>query len=139
MKDTPWYHHTGPVTNFFSLREGLAMLAEQGLEKSWKLHKENALYLYEGLEKLGLKLYVKDEAIRLPTVTTVEVPQGYEWKDITAFLMKNYDIEIAGGLGPSAGKVLRIGLMGYNSSKTNVDLVLVALKDALQQCHKNKI
>lgn len=133
------YHHTGPVTNFFSLREGLAMLAEQGLEKSWKLHKENALYLYEGLEKLGLKLYVKDEAIRLPTVTTVEVPQGYEWKDITAFLMKNYDIEIAGGLGPSAGKVLRIGLMGYNSSKTNVDLVLVALKDALQQCHKNKI
>ncbi|XP_078521756.1 alanine--glyoxylate aminotransferase [Lissotriton helveticus] len=133
------YHHTGPVTNFFSLREGLAILAEQGLEKSWKLHKENALYLYEGLEKLGLKLYVKDEAIRLPTVTTVEVPQGYEWKDITTFLMKNYDIEIAGGLGPSAGKVLRIGLMGYNSSKTNVDLVIVALKDALQQCHKNKI
>ncbi|KAJ1089514.1 hypothetical protein NDU88_002665 [Pleurodeles waltl] len=133
------YHHTGPITNFFSLREGLAMLAEQGLENSWKLHKENALYLYEGLEKLGLKLYVKDEAIRLPTVTTVEVPQGYEWKDITAFLMKNYSIEIAGGLGPSAGKVLRIGLMGYNSTKANVDLVLVALKDALQQCHKNKI
>ncbi|XP_006276181.2 alanine--glyoxylate aminotransferase isoform X1 [Alligator mississippiensis] len=133
------YHHTPPVNNFFSLREGLAILAEQGLENSWKLHKENCLYLHEGLQKLGLKLFVKEEVARLPTVTTIVVPEGYDWKEITEFLMNKYAIEITGGLGPSVGKVLRIGLMGYNSTKFNVNRVLHALKDALQHCHKSKM
>nr|XP_033815504.1 serine--pyruvate aminotransferase [Geotrypetes seraphini] len=133
------YHHTGPVTNFFSLREGLAMLVEQSLEKSWQLHKDNALYLHQGLEKLGIKLFVKDQAVRLPTVTTISVPEGYDWMEITSYIMKKHSIEITGGLGPSTGKVLRIGLMGYNSTRANVDRVLHALKDALQHCHKNKI
>ncbi|XP_063771847.1 alanine--glyoxylate aminotransferase [Pseudophryne corroboree] len=133
------YHHTGPVTSFFCLREGLAILAEQGLERSWDIHRENALRLHKGLEALGLKLFVKDPALRLPTVTTVSVPNGYDWKDIITYIMKNHSIEITGGLGPSSGKVLRIGLMGYNSTKTNVDRVLDALRDALQHCTKNKM
>ncbi|XP_069583833.1 alanine--glyoxylate aminotransferase [Ranitomeya imitator] len=133
------YHHTGPVTNFYTLREGLAILAEKGLEHSWEIHRENALKLYKGLEDLGLKLFVKDPALRLPTVTTICVPDGYDWKDITTYIMKNHSIEITGGLGPSTGKVLRIGLMGYNSTKTNVDRVLNALRDALQRCPKNKM
>ncbi|KAG9494364.1 alanine--glyoxylate aminotransferase [Eleutherodactylus coqui] len=133
------YHHTGPVTNFYSLREGLAILAETGLERSWEIHRENALRLYKGLEDLGLKLFVKDPALRLPTVTTISAPEGYDWKEITTYIMKNHGIEITGGLGPSTGKVLRIGLMGYNSTKTNVDRVLNALRDALQHCSKNKM
>ncbi|XP_018423412.1 PREDICTED: serine--pyruvate aminotransferase isoform X2 [Nanorana parkeri] len=133
------YHHTGPVTNFYSLREGLAILAEKGLECSWEQHRETALRFHKGLEDLGLKLFVKDPALRLPTVTTVKVPDGYDWKDITTYIMKKYSIEITGGLGPSAGKVLRIGLMGYNATKVNVDRVLEALRDALQHCPKNKM
>ncbi|KAM8953869.1 alanine--glyoxylate aminotransferase [Pelodytes ibericus] len=133
------YHHTGPITNFFTLREALAVLAEKGLERSWALHQENALRLQKGLQDLGLSLFVKDPELRLPTVTTVSIPSGYDWKDITTYVMKNYSIEISGGLGPSSGKVIRIGLMGYNSTKTNVDRVLEALRDALQHCPKNKM
>ncbi|XP_053314497.1 alanine--glyoxylate aminotransferase isoform X2 [Spea bombifrons] len=133
------YHHTGPITNLYSLREGLAILAEKGLENSWAMHRENALSLHKGLEGLGLQLFVKDPVLRLPTVTTVTVPSGYEWKDITTYIMKKHSIEITGGLGPSTGKVLRIGLMGYNSTKANVDRVLEALRDALQHCAKNKM
>lgn len=133
------YHHTGPVTNFYSLREGLAILAEKGLERSWEQHREIALTFHKGLEALGLKLFVKDPALRLPTVTTIQVPDGYQWKDITTYIMGKYSIEITGGLGPSAGKVLRIGLMGYNATKANVDRVLEALRDALQHCPKNKM
>uniref|UniRef100_A0A8C5QAS2 Alanine--glyoxylate aminotransferase n=1 Tax=Leptobrachium leishanense TaxID=445787 RepID=A0A8C5QAS2_9ANUR len=133
------YHHTGPITNFFTLREGLAILAEKGLEPSWQMHRENTLRLHKGLEALGLKLFVKDPELRLPTVTTVSVPVGYEWKDIITYLMKNHSIEITGGLGPSAGKVFRIGLMGYNSTQANVDRVLDALRDALKHCPKSKI
>uniref|UniRef100_A0A6I8N1F9 Alanine--glyoxylate aminotransferase n=1 Tax=Ornithorhynchus anatinus TaxID=9258 RepID=A0A6I8N1F9_ORNAN len=133
------YHHTTPVISLYSLREGLAILAEQGLEKSWKHHEEVTQYLYEELQKLGLKLFVKEPEVRLPTVTTVAVPEGYNWKDIVDFLMNKYGIEITGGLGPSIGMVLRIGLLGYNCSRANVDKVIQALREALKQCPKNKI
>ncbi|XP_006637739.1 alanine--glyoxylate and serine--pyruvate aminotransferase a [Lepisosteus oculatus] len=133
------YHHTGPVSGFFSLRESLAIMAEQGLEKSWKQHQEVAEYLHQGLENLGLKLFVKEKHLRLPTVTTITVPQGYDWKEITAYVMKHHSMEITGGLGPSIGMVLRVGLMGYNCNKTNADHVLQALGDALKHCHKSKV
>uniref|UniRef100_A0A8D0EC57 Alanine--glyoxylate aminotransferase n=1 Tax=Salvator merianae TaxID=96440 RepID=A0A8D0EC57_SALMN len=133
------YHHTAPINTFFCLREALAILVEKGLENSWKLHKENSLYLCAGLQKLGLQLFVKELDARLPTVNTVYVPEGYDWKEITGYIMKKHGIEVSGGLGPSAGKVLRIGLMGYNSTKYNVDRVLQALEDALQHCLKNKL
>ncbi|CDR00797.1 unnamed protein product, partial [Oncorhynchus mykiss] len=55
------YHHTAPVSAFYSLRESLAILAEQGLENSWQRHKEVAEYFHEGLENIGLKLFVKDK------------------------------------------------------------------------------
>uniref|UniRef100_A0A8V1A3D6 Alanine--glyoxylate aminotransferase n=1 Tax=Gallus gallus TaxID=9031 RepID=A0A8V1A3D6_CHICK len=78
-------------------------------------------------------------AARLPTVTTVRVPEGYNWKDITTFLMDKHNIEISGGLGPTAGKVLRIGLMGHNATQDNVDLLLQALRDALQHCQHSRL
>ncbi|NWS03621.1 SPYA protein, partial [Motacilla alba] len=76
---------------------------------------------------------------RLPTITTVRVPEGYDWRDITAFLMDEHGMEIAGGLGPTVGKVLRIGLMGCNSTRGNVERVLGALRDALQRCHRSRL
>ncbi|XP_056598386.1 alanine--glyoxylate aminotransferase-like isoform X4 [Triplophysa dalaica] len=133
------YHHTGPVSAFYSLRESLAILAETGLDNLWKQHKEVAEYFHKGLKEMGLKLFVQDKKLRLPTVTTIVAPPGYDWREITGYIMKTYNIEISGGLGPSAGVVLRVGLMGCNSSKTNVDKVLEALADALKHCHKSRV
>uniref|UniRef100_A0A8C2B6J4 Alanine--glyoxylate aminotransferase n=2 Tax=Cyprinus carpio TaxID=7962 RepID=A0A8C2B6J4_CYPCA len=133
------YHHTGPVTSFYGLRESLAILAETGLENSWKRHKEVAEYFHKGLGEMGLKLFVQDKKARLPTVTTIVAPPGYDWREITGYIMKTYNMEISGGLGPSAGMVLRVGLMGCNSSKANVDKVLEALADALKHCHKSRV
>ncbi|NXT92891.1 SPYA protein, partial [Anhinga rufa] len=133
------YHHTAPINSFFSLREGLAMLAELGLESSWERHWANCAHLCQGLRNLGLELFVKEEKARLPTITTLRVPEGYDWKEITAFLMDKHAIEIAGGLGPSVGKVLRIGLMGCNSTSDNVDRVLRALQDALGHCRRSRL
>ncbi|NXC72472.1 SPYA protein, partial [Anhinga anhinga] len=133
------YHHTAPINSFFSLREGLAMLVELGLESSWERHRANCAQLCQGLRNLGLELFVKEEKARLPTITTLRVPEGYDWKEITAFLMDKHAIEIAGGLGPSVGKVLRIGLMGCNSTSGNVDRVLRALQDALGHCRRSRL
>ncbi|XP_061539916.1 alanine--glyoxylate and serine--pyruvate aminotransferase a [Phycodurus eques] len=133
------YHHTGPVSAFYSLRESLAILVEEGLEHSWERHRKVAEYFHTCLERMGLKLFVEDKALRLPTVTTIMAPHGYDWKDITAYVMKTHNLEISGGLGPSAGMVLRVGLMGCNSSVSGADMVLAALRDALTHCHKSKV
>nr|XP_004033507.4 alanine--glyoxylate aminotransferase isoform X2 [Gorilla gorilla gorilla] len=133
------YHHTIPVISLYSLRESLALIAEQGLENSWRQHREAAAYLHGRLQALGLQLFVKDPALRLPTVTTVAVPAGYDWRDIVSYVMDHFDIEIMGGLGPSTGKVLRIGLLGCNATCENVDRVTEALRAALQHCPKKKL
>ncbi|XP_049470489.1 alanine--glyoxylate aminotransferase isoform X2 [Panthera uncia] len=133
------YHHTTPVVSLYSLRESLALIAEQGLENSWRQHREVTAYLHGRLQGLGLQLFVKDPALRLPTVTSVAVPAGYDWRDIVNYVMDHFDIEITGGLGPSMGKVLRIGLLGCNATRENVDRVIQALQEALQRCSRNKL
>ncbi|XP_053727286.1 alanine--glyoxylate and serine--pyruvate aminotransferase a [Synchiropus splendidus] len=138
-KPTRVYHHTAPVSAFYSLRESLAVLVEEGLENCWERHAKVAEYFHTNLESMGLKLYVQEKRARLPTVTTIVAPHGYDWKEITGYIMKNHNLEISGGLGPSAGVVLRVGLMGCNSSKANVDMVLAAIREALKYCHKSKV
>ncbi|XP_075385942.1 alanine--glyoxylate aminotransferase [Tenrec ecaudatus] len=133
------YHHTTPIIGLFTLRESLAILVEQGLESSWRRHHEVTLYLQGRLQELGLQLFIKDPALRLPTVTTVAVPAGYDWRDIVNYIMDHFGIEITGGMGPSVGKVLRIGLLGCNATRENVDLVVKALKEALQHCPRNRL
>ncbi|XP_063079481.1 alanine--glyoxylate and serine--pyruvate aminotransferase b [Engraulis encrasicolus] len=132
------YHHTGPVSGFFALRESLAIVAEKGLEESWRHHREVAEYLWKGLEDLGLKLFIKDKDLRLPSVTTIAIPEGYDWREMLAYIMKNHQMEMTGGLGPSIGMVMRVGLMGYNCNKANADMALRALADALQNCKKSR-
>jgi len=125
------YHHTGPINLIYGLREGLAMIAEEGLEKCWDRHRSVAQKLYQGLEAMGLELFVSVPSSRTPTVTTVKVPEGVDWKAVTVYAMEKYKLEIAGGLGPTAGRVWRIGLMGQNAKPEKVEMALKVLKEAL--------
>jgi len=124
------YHHTAPINLYYGLREALRLIAEEGLENSWIRHQKNAEYLWESLEELGLTLHVEKE-FRLPTLTTVRIPEGLDGKAISRQLLVEHNIEIGGGLGELAGKVWRIGLMGFNSRPENVDRLLAALKQVL--------
>lgn len=131
------YHHTGPINNMYALREGLAILSEEGLEKSWTRHRECAEKLWAGLDKIGLELYVEDKAARLPTVNAVKVPSDVQWKHVSDYAMKNFSVELSGGLGALAGKVWRIGLMGYNATPSNVERILEALGASVEYCRAN--
>jgi alanine-glyoxylate transaminase/serine-glyoxylate transaminase/serine-pyruvate transaminase len=124
------YHHTAPINMNYALREALRIIAEEGLEARWERHQRNAELLWSGLEELGIDLHVPREH-RLPSLTTALVPDGVDSKAVSAYLLRNYNIEMAAGLGQLAGKVWRIGLMGYNSRPENVKLLLSALKEAL--------
>ena len=117
------YHHTAPVNMNFGLREALRLLAEEGLEAVWARHRSNAERLWAGLERLGLELHAPQH-LRLPTLTTVRIPAGVDGKAFSLHLLNRHGIEVGGGLGALAGKVWRIGLMGYNSQPENVDRLL---------------
>ncbi len=124
------YHHTAPVNMNFGIREALRLLADEGIENSWARHRSNAERLWAGLESLGLELHVP-EPLRLPTLTTVRIPDGVDGKAFSRHLLDRYGIEIGGGLGVLAGKIWRIGLMGYNSTPENVDRLLNLLETEL--------
>jgi len=124
------YHHTAPINLYYALREGLRLIAEEGIENSWQRHQQNVEYLWDRLEGVGLTLHVERE-FRLPTLSTVRIPDGVDGKAIARKLLDEHNIEIGGGLGELAGKVWRIGLMGYNSRKETVDKLLEALKQVL--------
>ncbi|WP_017743750.1 aminotransferase class V-fold PLP-dependent enzyme [Scytonema hofmannii] len=120
------YHHTAPINLYYGLREALRLIAEEGLENCWQRHQKNAEYLWDRLEDLGLTLHVQRE-FRLPTLTTVCIPEGVDGKAIARQLLNEHNIEIGGGLGELAGKVWRVGLMGFNSRQESVDKFLDAL------------
>ena len=126
------YHHTAPVSMIFALREGLRLLMEEGLERSWQRHDLNAAGLRSGLEAMGLRLLAQ-EGYRLSCLTSVWVPEGVDEAAVRRHLLEGYDTDIGAGIGELAGQSWRIGLMGYNSTSSNVFHVLSILEEALMQ------
>ena len=126
------YHHTAPVNMIYSLREALLLVEEEGLENVHARHREVAAGMWDGLEALGAGPLIP-LSHRSPTLTTPKIPAGVDDLAVRKYLMQEYNVEISGGFGPLAGKVWRIGLMGYSARKQNVTLLLSALKEALAQ------
>jgi alanine-glyoxylate transaminase/serine-glyoxylate transaminase/serine-pyruvate transaminase len=127
------YHHTASATLFYALREGLAMVKEEGREARWERHRRNHQAFVAGIEAMGLSMHVADPAHRLWTLNTPRVPQGVDDAKVRQWLLDERGIEISGGFGPLAGKVFRIGLMGYGSTAENTLFILEALGAALRQ------
>jgi alanine-glyoxylate transaminase/serine-glyoxylate transaminase/serine-pyruvate transaminase len=126
------YHHTAPISMNYALREGLAMLVEEGLLARFARHRRNHLALKAGLNALGLR-YLPAEQFVLPQLNCVRIPDGIDDLTVRKRLLSQWGIEIGGGLGSLKGKVWRIGLMGYSSRPANVLLVLAALETSLRE------
>jgi alanine-glyoxylate transaminase / serine-glyoxylate transaminase / serine-pyruvate transaminase len=124
------YHHTAPINALYGLHESLVMLAEEGLEASWARHRRMHEALKAGIEALGLEFLVA-APWRLPQLNAVCVPAGVDEAAVRRRLLEDFNLEIGGGLGALAGKVWRIGLMGYSARQENVLLCLEALEAAL--------
>ena len=126
------YHHTAPVNSLYALHESLVIVQEEGLEQSWQRHAVNHRALVAGIESLGLS-FVVDSACRLPQLNLVRFPETVDDAVVRSALLTDYSLEIGSGLGAFAGKVWRIGLMGFASSQANVYLCLSALGNVLRQ------
>ena len=122
------YHHTAPINALYGLHEALLMLQEEGLEAAWQRHADMHVKLRDGLADLGIEFLV-DEPHRLPQLNSVYIPDGVDDAAARTRLLKEFNLEIGAGLGPLAGKVWRIGLMGYSAREENVDLCLSAIRE----------
>jgi len=127
---TRTYHHTAPITMNYALHESLRLVLKEGLKGRWDRHEANHIKLKKGLSELGLSI-ASQEGCQLWQLNAVRVPEGVDEASIRNALLTDNGIEIGAGLGPLAGKVWRIGLMGHSSSEENVDQVISALKGLL--------
>src|SRR5271157_376866 len=125
------YHHTASASLHFGLREGLRVIAEEGLDHTFARLRSNAAMLWSGLAELDVPPFIPIE-YRLPTLTTAKVPAGCNPHQIQARLLDEYNIEIAAGFGELKDQVWRIGLMGYSSRKETITLFLAALRELLK-------
>lgn len=125
------YHHTAPANQFYALHEALSILKEEGIENSWKRHKENSNKLISRLkDELNLEPIVPTNE-RIPHLLAIKVPDEIDEAKVRKDLLDKFNLEIGAGLGDLAGKVWRIGLMGYNSNEKMVDYCVDSLKKAL--------
>ena len=125
------YHHTAPINMIYGLREALRIIAEEGLEERFARHRLHHHALVAGIEAMGLSMLVS-EGERLPMLNAIRIPEGTDDARVRKTLLTDYGIEIGGGLGSLAGKIWRVGLMGYSSNKQNVFLFLSALETILK-------
>ena len=124
------YHHTAPTTMIYALREALRMVLEEGLENRYARHQRNGRAFRSGLEALGLQMLVPEERCTYQLVSVL-VPDGVDDVALRGRLLRDYNVEIGGGLGQLRGKIWRVGLMGESSTAANVLLLLAALEELL--------
>jgi len=128
--DDPSYHHTGPASTVYGLREALRLIAEDGLAETWERHRHVAGALKAGVEAMGAPLNVAEEHW-MPTLNPVEVPDGVDDGTVIDRMKAEHGIEIVGGLGALEGDIFRVGCMGYSARPTNISHFVSAFGSVL--------
>ncbi len=126
------YHHTASATLFYALHESLAIIEEEGLALRQQRHQNAHQRFVEGVERLGLVMHVA-EGQRIWNLNTPRVPDGVNDAKVRAYLLEKHGIEIAGGFGPLAGKIFRIGIMGPLATDDGVDRFLAKFDEAMKE------
>lgn len=120
------YHHTAPINLIYGLHEALLELEEEGLETRYARHAEVGARLQRELEGRGFRPFT-DREHRLPQLTAVHLPGGRDEGPLRNELLDTHGIEVGGGLGPAAGRIWRVGLMGHGARHSSVDRLLEAV------------
>jgi alanine-glyoxylate transaminase/serine-glyoxylate transaminase/serine-pyruvate transaminase len=126
------YHHTISAPMAYVLNEALAEVEDEGLAARWRRHETTHGAFVAALDRMGLSL-LPPPADRLWSLNTVTVPAGVHDARVRKVLLEEHHIEIGAGLGPLAGKVFRVGLMGYGATLENVARVSTALGQAIKE------
>jgi alanine-glyoxylate transaminase/serine-glyoxylate transaminase/serine-pyruvate transaminase len=124
------YHHTISAPLVYALHAALTEVEEEGLDARWERHRSVHRQLVGSLRELDLEL-LPAPADRLWSLNAIRVPPGGDEAAVRSTLLTRHAIEIGAGLGPLAGRIWRVGLMGSGATPANVDRLLAALLDAV--------
>ena len=124
------YHHTAPINMVYALAEALRIVAEEGLEARWERHRRAHEALRGALAELGLERLAR-EGEELWPLLAVRIPEGVEDAAVRGALLTEHGIEIAGALGPLAGKVWRVGVMGEGARPEPQERLVRALAELM--------
>ncbi len=125
------YHHTAPISMFYALHEALSLVMEEGAEQRWERHRRAHDEFVRGVERLGLTMHVPSQN-QIWNLNTPRVPKGVDEGKVRATLLNEFGIEIAGGFGPLAGQVFRVGIMGPLATHEGVEFFLERFERALK-------
>ena len=124
------YHHTMPILQYYALYEGIRLALEEGLESRWARHEDAGRYFQEQMRARGYT-FLSDPEHQLWELSAVDVPEGVDGKEIQGRILRQFNIEVGGGLGPTAPPIWRVGLMGVNANREAADRVLEAFDAVL--------
>ncbi len=124
------YHHTAPINMIYALAEALRIVAEEGLEQRWERHRRAHEALRGALSQLGLERLARDGEELWPLLA-VRLPEDVDDAAVRGALLADHGIEIAGSLGPLAGKVWRIGVMGEGARPEPQERLVAALAELM--------
>lgn len=74
----------------YAFREALAQIVEEGLDLYKLRHAENAQRLREGLQNIGLELFVENPEQRLPSITSIRIPHGIKMDTVIKCMQERY-------------------------------------------------
>jgi len=121
------YHHTAPINMLYGLYQALYSILDEGMTSVFDRHRQSHLSLVSALEAMGMEMLVAPE-YRLPMLNAVKIPDSMDDAAVRQKLLKDHRIEIGAGLGPLAGKIWRIGVMGHTARRSNIDRLIHALE-----------
>ena len=124
------YHHTMPILQYYALYEGIRLALEEGLPNRWARHEDAGRYFQQQMRERGYT-FLSDPDHQLWELTAIDVPEGVDGKEIQTRILREFNIEVGGGLGPTAPPIWRVGLMGVNANRETADRVLAAFDAVL--------
>lgn len=127
------YHHTICSNLVYGMREALRIAWQEGLEERYARHKLHGDAFKAGVRALGFQLLTQPD-YELPVLTPILIPESVDELALRKALLDEYNIEVGGGLGAFKGRMLRVGLMGYNAQRQTVYTLLSALEHVLPRC-----
>ncbi|HEY6567409.1 MAG TPA: aminotransferase class V-fold PLP-dependent enzyme [Actinomycetota bacterium] len=124
------YHHTMPILQYYALYEGIRLALEEGMENRWARHEDAGRYFQGQMRDRGFT-FLSDPDHQLWELSAIDVPEGVDGKAIQGRILREHEIEVGGGLGPTAPPIWRVGLMGVNANRETADRVIGAFDAVL--------
>jgi alanine-glyoxylate transaminase/serine-glyoxylate transaminase/serine-pyruvate transaminase len=119
------YHHTMPILQYYALYTGIRLALDEGLEQRWARHTDAGRYFQDEIRSRGFELLAAPHN-QLVELTAVKVPDGVDGKEVQTRFLREFNLEVGGGLGPKAPPIWRVGLMGVNANRDAANRVLGA-------------